>query len=227
MIAACFVDCFARCLNLNDPVCRSMHIGVLLGLDHQRLQCGTATWHRKESGCLVGRSRQRRRRSKPLCSHQTLTRVHTHMSQRALHTHNVPRRTVAHTYACTNKMKFDTFIQHMLRILARFVRCLPATASVTRYAHRRVTVASTANACGTASAAGVSAGSSMRGGQCRRSQHSNGRFPFLFLSCSCKLLCCHQCASCALCGCGFLVRYVNTQTKSPLPPLLRSHLWSI
>ena len=37
MIAACFVDCFARCLNLNDPVCRSMHIGVLLGLDHQRL----------------------------------------------------------------------------------------------------------------------------------------------------------------------------------------------
>lgn len=37
MIAACFVNCFARCLNLNDPVCRSMHIGVLLGLDHQRL----------------------------------------------------------------------------------------------------------------------------------------------------------------------------------------------
>ena len=134
------------------------------------------------------------------------------MSQRALHTHNVPRRTVAHIYARTNKMKFDTFIQHMLRILARFVRCFPATASVTRYAHRRATVASTANACGTASAAGVSAGSSMRGGQCRRS-HSNGRFPFLFLSCSCKLLCCHQCASCALCGCGFLVRYVNTQTN--------------
>ena len=99
------------------------------------------------------------------------------MSQRALHTHNVPRHTVAHIYARTNKMKFDTFIQHMLRILARFVRCLPATASVTRYAHRRATVASTANACGTASAAGVSAGSSMRGGQCRRS-HSNGRFPF-------------------------------------------------
>ena len=136
----------------------------------------------------------------------------TRMVQRTMHAHNVPRRTVAHIYTRTNKMKFDTFVQHMLRILARFVRCLPATASVTRYAHRRVTVASTANACGTASAAGVSAGSSMRGGQCRRSQ-SNGRFPFLFLSCSCKLLCCHQCASCALCGCGFLVRYVNTQTN--------------
>ena len=138
-----------------------------------------------------------------------------------MHTHNVTRRTVTHTYLLMNR----TLMQSMLHLLARFVRCLPATASVTRYAHRRATVASTANACGTASAAGVSAGSSMRGGQCRRS-HSNGRFPFLFLSCSCKLLCCHQCASCALCGCGFLVRYVNThtQTKSPLPPLLRSHL---
>ena len=71
-----------------------------------------------------------------------------------MHTHNVTRRTVTHTYLLMNR----TLVQSMLHVLARFERCLPATASVPHNAQRRATVPSTIYACGTARQHGTGTG---------------------------------------------------------------------